>query len=112
MCSTASVRSSQTRMPAPTPATASSSAAISWAVIRKVSSSRLSSAVTSTVAPAVSTSRERASTSLNAVTSHEPAASEMRTHAMRLPVRVMRSFEPITQPASFRETPRADNASS
>ena len=81
-------------------------------MIRSVSSSNRKSAVTRTFEPVASTSRERPSTSEKNVTSQEPAASEMRTQAMRLPVRVMRSFEAMTLPASFtRVMPRAASVS-
>ncbi len=81
-------------------------------MIRTASPSVFSSAVTSTFDPDARTSRERASTSLKQVTSTDPAASEIRTQAMRLPVRVIRSLVATTVPASFtRLTPAAARAS-
>ena len=55
--------------------------------------------MTSTFEPLAIRSRERASTSANSVTSHDPDASVMRTQAIRLPVRVTRSFCAATMPA-------------
>ena len=101
ICGTASVRPSHTRMPAPACDAAASSGATSCAVIRSASPSSLISAVTSTELPAARNCRLRARTSEKQVTSKDPPASDRRTHAIRLPVRVMRSFEPMTLPASF-----------
>ena len=84
----------------------------SSAVTRTASPSIFSSAVTSTLEPDARISRDRFSTSLKQVTSTEPAASEMRTQAMRLPVRVIRSLVATTVPAIFtRLTPAAARAS-
>ncbi len=73
----------------------------SIAVMRTASPSVFSSALTSTFDPDARISRDRFSTSLKQVTSTEPAASEMRTQAMRLPVRVIRSLVATTVPAIF-----------
>ena len=74
--------------------------------MRTASPSIFSSAVTSTLVPDDQHLAGAVQHLAEQVTSTEPAASEMRTQAMRLPVRVMRSLVATTVPASLtRVTP-------
>ena len=80
---------------------------MSLAVRRSASFSSRASAVTRMAVPSSNKGRARERTSEKSVTSYVPAESESVTQAMRLPVRVLRSLEATTVPASLRRVPPA-----